>query len=137
MNTRLDTALQYIISAYWKYIEQTFAYFPTCICIVALEWTGLCTRVERTVYSSETICSLECNDTDSSRKKMAMIKEKHKDIRCMIHRKAVNNRKLLNKRHKKRNNRKVRRESGKRYSHNAWERSKIDKRSMRIRWETI
>ena len=33
--------------------------------------------------------------------KMAMIKEKHKDIRCMIHRKAVNNRKLLNKRHKK------------------------------------
>ena len=36
-----------------------------------------------------------------SRKKMAMIKEKHKDIRCMIHRKAVNNRKLLNKRHKK------------------------------------
>ena len=57
------------ISAYWKYIEQTFAYFPTCICIVALEWTGLCTRVERTVYSSEKICSLECNDTDSSRKK--------------------------------------------------------------------
>ena len=42
-----------------------------------------------------------------------MIKEKHKDIRYMIHRKAINNRKLLNKRHKERNNRKVRRESGK------------------------
>ena len=48
-----------------------------------------------------------------------MIKEKHKDIRYMIHRKAINNRKLLNKRHKERNNRKVRRESGKKYSHNA------------------
>ena len=37
---------------------------------------------------------------------MAMIKEKHKDIRYMIHRKAVNNRKLINKRHRERNNRK-------------------------------
>lgn len=37
---------------------------------------------------------------------MAIIKEKHKDIRGMIHRKAVNNRKLLNKRHKERNYRK-------------------------------
>ena len=36
-----------------------------------------------------------------SRKKMAMIKEKHKDIRYMIHKKAVNNGKLLNKQHKK------------------------------------
>ena len=26
---RLHTALQYIINAYWKYIEQIFAYFPT------------------------------------------------------------------------------------------------------------
>ena len=68
---------------------------------------NICHNFYRTIIfnasalSSETICSLECNDTDSSRKKMAMIKEKHKDIRCMIHRKAVNNRKLLNKRHKK------------------------------------
>ena len=35
-----------------------------------------------------------------------MIKEKHEDTRRMIHRKAVNNRKLINKRHKERNNRK-------------------------------
>ena len=35
-----------------------------------------------------------------------MIKEKHEDTRRMIHRKAVNNRKLINKRHKERNNHK-------------------------------
>ena len=50
MNIRLHTALQYIISAYWKYIEQVSAYFSTGIYIVPLQWTGLCTRVERTVH---------------------------------------------------------------------------------------
>ena len=30
---------------------------------------GLFTRVDRTVHSSATICSLECNDTNSGRKK--------------------------------------------------------------------
>ena len=35
----------------------------------SLEWKGLFTRVDRTVHSSATICSLECNDTNSGRKK--------------------------------------------------------------------
>ena len=42
-----------------------------------------------------------------------MIKEKHKDIRYMTHKKAVNNGKLLNKQHKERNNRKSGESSGK------------------------
>ena len=43
-------------------------FFPTTICIVALEWTDRFTRVDGSFYSSAQACSLECNDTDAGRK---------------------------------------------------------------------
>ena len=43
-------------------------FFPTTICIVALQWTDRFTRVDGSFYSSAQACSLECNDTDAGRK---------------------------------------------------------------------
>jgi len=48
------------------YLSQlTLLCFPAFIRIIPLQWTDLCTLVDKIVHSSARACSLEWNDRDS------------------------------------------------------------------------